>query len=50
VLVVSDATESMILKDFRANNFYGLKQANVLFLNQPSMPAGGFREQALIQR
>jgi hypothetical protein len=41
VLVVSDATESIIIKDMLANDFYGLKQENVLFVNQPDLP--GFR-------
>lgn len=41
ILVVSNATESIIIKDMRANDFYGLNQANVLFINQPDLP--GFR-------
>jgi len=39
--VTSDTTESMIAKDMRANNFYGLKPSNVIFVNQPSLPGHG---------
>lgn len=41
VMVVSDATESIVVKDFKANEFYGLQRKHVVFLNQHSCP--GFR-------
>jgi nucleotide-binding universal stress UspA family protein len=41
IIITSDATESMILKDFHANEYYGLNKEKLLFVNQPSMP--GFR-------
>ena len=41
IMVVSDATQSTVVKDMRANNFYGFAKQHVLFINQHSYP--GFR-------
>lgn len=41
IIVVSNATTSIVTKDMRANGFFGLKQENVMFVTQPDLP--GFR-------
>lgn len=41
IMVVSDATQSTVVKDMRSNNFYGFAKQHVLFINQHSYP--GFR-------